>query len=382
MTGDTGDIGRRTGLLDAVLAVAIGAAVTVAACAASAPGALDLVLVATGSLALAGHRRAPRTVLAVTTLAMSGYVLHAHPGTWAAFPVLAAVHTAARSGHRLWGVAAGALFLGGYFTVLITASPAAEGVVERTLLLLGWFLCAGVTGLIDKNWQAYLRQTEQRALDAERNRDEAALRRAGEERLRIARELHDSLTHSISIVKLQAGVAVHLARKRGTEVEPALLAIQEASGEAMRELRATLEVLRTDVVEPGTGLDRIGELAERARSAGIELAVTVSGTERTLPRAVDHAAYRIVQEALTNVARHADRAPTAVRLAYGPSALTVHVDDQGPCGPGDTVTAGTGLTGMRERVTALGGTLEAAPRRAGGFSVHAELPLHCAESTG
>lgn len=361
MTGDTGETGRRTRLLDAVLAVAIGAAATCAAWAASAPGVLDLVLVTTGSLALAAHRRAPRAVLVVTTLAMSGYVFHAHPGTWAAFPVLAAVHAAARSGHRAWGVAAGALFLAGYSTVLITASPAPGSVVERTLLLFGWFLCAGVTGLIDKNWQAYLRQTEQRALDAERTRDEAALRRAGEERLRIARELHDSLTHSISIVKLQAGVAVHLARKRGTAVEPALLAIQEASGEAMRELRATLEVLRTDVVEPGTGLDRFGELADRARSAGIALAVTVTGDERPLPAVVDRAAYRIVQEALTNVARHADRAPTTVEFAYGRSALTVRVDDHGPCAPGDTVTAGTGLTGMRERVTALGGTLAAAP---------------------
>lgn len=222
MTGDTGEsgaTGRRGRLLDAVLAVAIGVAVSAAAWVASAPGVLDLVLVATGSLVLAAHRRAPRTVLAVTTLALSGYVLHAHPGTWAAFPVLVAVHAAARSGHRAWGVTAGALFLVCYFTVMITAAPAAESVVERTLLLLGWFLCAGVTGLIDKNWQAYLRQTEQRALDAERTRDETALRRAGEERLRIARELHDSLTHSISIVKLQAGVAVHLARKRGTEVE-------------------------------------------------------------------------------------------------------------------------------------------------------------------
>ncbi|MFF3171924.1 sensor histidine kinase [Streptomyces sp. NPDC057900] len=381
MNGETGESGRRALLLDAALAVAIGAAVIGAASVASAPGALDLLLVATGALALAGHRRAPRTVLVVTTLAMSGYVLHAHPGSWAAFPVLAAVHAAARSGHRLWGVAAGALFLTGYFTVLMAATTAAENTVERTLLLLGWFLCAGVTGLIDKNWQAYLRQTEQRALDAERGRDEIALRRAGEERLRIARELHDSLTHSISIVKLQAGVAVHLARKRGAEVEPALLAIQEASGEAMRELRATLEVLRTDVVEPGTGLDRIGELAERARSAGIALAVTVSGDERPLPLAVDRAAYRIVQEALTNVARHAGRARTTVELGYGERVLTVRVEDHGPCVPGDEVTAGTGLTGMRERVTALGGTLDAAPRRSGGFSVRAELPLRTAEST-
>ncbi|MFF2436951.1 sensor histidine kinase [Streptomyces sp. NPDC058107] len=372
-----GDIDRRIRLLNAALAVAIGAAVLAAACAASRPDALDLLLVAVGTLALAGHRWAPRAVLAVTTVAMLAYVVHAHPGSWAAFPVLAAVHTAARGGRRAWGVAAGTLFLAGYFTVLIVAAPGAQDTdtVERTLLLLGWFLCAGVTGLIDKNWQAYLRQTEQRALDAERNREETALRRAGEERLRIARELHDSLTHSISIVKLQAGVAVHLARKRGSEVEPALLAIQEASGEAMRELRATLEVLRTDVVEPGTGLDRIDELAERARTAGIELSVTVTGVERALPSDVDRAAYRIVQEALTNVARHADRARTTIELVYSERVLTVRVDDQGPGAPGDAVTAGTGLTGMGERVRALGGTLAAAPRPGGGFSVRAELPL-------
>ncbi|MFE7794656.1 sensor histidine kinase [Streptomyces sp. NPDC057460] len=369
---------RRIRLLDAALAVAIGAAVLAAACAASRPDALDLLLVAVGTLALAGHRWAPRAVLAVTTVSMLGYVVHAHPGGWAAFPVLAAVHTAARGGRRAWGVAAGTFFLAGYFTVLIVAAPGAQDTVERTLLL-GWFLCAGVTGLIDKNWQAYLRQTEQRALDAERNREETALRRAGEERLRIARELHDSLTHSISIVKLQAGVAVHLARKRGSEVEPALLAIQEASGEAMRELRATLEVLRTDVVEPGTGLDRIDELVGRARAAGIDLSVTVTGVERPLPADVDRAAYRIVQEALTNVARHADRARTAIELVYGEHVLTVRVDDQGPGAPGDAVIAGTGLTGMGERVRALGGTLAAAPRP--GFSVRVELPLQTSGTT-
>ncbi|MFC9245518.1 sensor histidine kinase [Streptomyces sp. NPDC057136] len=377
-----GDIGRRTQLLDAVLAAAIGTAVALAAVAASTPGVLDLLLVAAGSLALAVHRRAPRTVLAVTTLCMFAYVVHAHPGTWAAFPVLAAVHAAARNGHRGQAVAAGGVFLIGYVLVLLATAPDTRDTVERSLLLLGWFLCAGVTGLIDKNWQAYLRQTEQRALDAERTRDETALRRAGEERLRIARELHDSLTHSISIVKLQAGVAVHLARKRGAEVEPALLAIQEASGEAMRELRATLEVLRTDVAEPGSGLDRIGELAERARAAGIALAVTADGDARPLPADVDRAAYRIVQEALTNVARHADRAGTTVRLSYTDSSLVVSVDDQGPCLPGDTVTPGTGLTGMRERVTALGGTLVVAPRAHGGFSVRAELPLTGAEPAG
>ncbi|MFE5245062.1 MULTISPECIES: sensor histidine kinase [unclassified Streptomyces] len=369
-----GDIGRRT-LLDTAGAAAIGAAVVTAACLASSPGALDLLLAAAGSLALAAHRRAPRTVLAVTTLCMFAYAVHSHPGSWVTLPVVVAVHAAARGGYRAQGAAVGALFLAGYTVVLLLAGPDVRETAERVLLLLGWFLCAGVTGLIDKNWQAYLRQTEQRALDAERTREETALRRAGEERLRIARELHDSLTHSISIVKLQAGVAVHLARKRGTEVEPALLAIQEASGEAMRELRSTLEVLRTDVMDPCTGLDRIDELADRARAAGIALAVAVVGDQRPLPASVGGAAYRIVQEALTNVARHADRAGTAVRLTYTDTALTVAVEDEGPCLPGDRIVPGTGLTGMRERVTALGGTLETVPRARGGFSVRAELPL-------
>ncbi|MFD6590913.1 sensor histidine kinase [Streptomyces anulatus] len=374
-----GDSARRAYLLDGALAAAITAAVAAAAWAASSPSALDLLLLVTGSLALAAHRRAPRAVLAVTTLCLFGYVVHAQPGSWAAFPVVVAVHAAARSGHRAYGIGAGAAFLAGYVGVLLVSGPSAGETVERALLLLGWFLCAGVTGLIDKNWQAYLHQTEQRALDAERTREETALRRAGEERLRIARELHDSLTHSISIVKLQAGVAVHLAHKRGAAVDPALLAIQEAGGEAMRELRATLEVLRTDGPEepmsPGAGLARIGELTERARAAGIALSVRTDGDARTLPEDVDRTAYRIVQEALTNVARHAGRARTAVRIGYTERILTVAVLDEGPCAPGSAITPGTGLTGMRERVAALGGTLVAAPRPDGGFAVRAELPL-------
>ncbi|WP_405186944.1 histidine kinase [Streptomyces anulatus] len=374
-----GDSARRAYLLDGALAAAITAAVAAAAWAASSPGALDLLLLVTGSLALAGHRRAPRAVLAVTTLCLFGYVVLDQPGSWAAFPVVVAVHAAARSGHRAYGIGAGAAFLAGYAGVLFVSGPGAGETVERALLLLGWFLCAGVTGLIDKNWQAYLHQTEQRASDAERTREETALRRAGEERLRIARELHDSLTHSISIVKLQAGVAVHLAHKRGVAVDPALLAIQEAGGEAMRELRATLEVLRTDGPEeplsPGAGLARIGELTERARAAGIALSVRTDGDARTLPEDVDRTAYRIVQEALTNVARHAGRARTVVRIGYTERILTVAVLDEGPCAPGSAITPGTGLTGMRERVAALGGTLVAAPRPDGGFGVHAELPL-------
>ena len=126
-----------------------------------------------------------------------------------------------------------------------------------------------------------------------------------EERLRIARELHDSLTHSISVICVQSGVAVHLARKRGEEVSPALLAIQEASADAARELRTTLSVLRSDEDGDSSGLGQLDKLAARARAAGLPVTVTVSGAERALPPEVDQAAYRIVQEALTNVSRHA-----------------------------------------------------------------------------
>ncbi|MGW0824762.1 sensor histidine kinase [Streptomyces sp. NPDC002845] len=357
----------RRWLADVTLAVVVGAVVVVAAAFDDGTTALDHALIAVGSLVLAGHRRAPRGVLVVSTAAMTAYVLHAHPGPVSALPVLGAVHTAARVGHRGVAAVASAVFLAGY----LATGPGAQETAERAALLVGWFLCAVVTGLADRNWQAYLRQTEQRALEAERTREEAALRRAGEERLRIARELHDSLTHSISIVKLQAGVAVHLARKRGEEVPPALLAIQEASGEAMRELRATLEVLRTD--EP-TGTPAL--LVERARAAGLTVDLTVTGDERPLTAAVDRAAYRIVQEGLTNAARHAGPAKVSVQLDYGAEKLAIRVDDDGCADPARPPAPGTGLTGMRERVTALGGSLDAGPRADGGFSVRAELPSH------
>ena len=235
-------------------------------------------------------------------------------------------------------------------------------------------------------WQLHLREVEQRAEEAERTRDEAAHRRAMEERLRIARELHDSLTHSISVVQVQAGVAVHLARKRGEDVSPALLAIQEAGADAARELRATLGVLRTEEDGDGSGLGQLESLVARAQAAGLPVTVSVTGTRRTLPADVDQAAYRIVQEALTNVSRHAGHAHARVHLHYTPDALAIQVDNDGNgtvtstgTGTGSSTGSrppgpGLGLVGMRERVSALGGRLHAGPQDDGGFRVRAELP--------
>jgi signal transduction histidine kinase len=231
-------------------------------------------------------------------------------------------------------------------------------------------------------WQLHLREVEQRAEEAERTRDEAARRRAMEERLRIARELHDSLTHSISVIQVQAGVAVHLARKRGEDVPPALLAIQEAGADAGRELRETLGVLRSEEDADGSGLSQLDSLVARARAAGLPVTVTVTGAQRPLPPEADQAAYRIVQEALTNVSRHAGAASASVHLHYTPDTLSIRVDDDGKgqvtsTGTGNGTRAsgpGLGLVGMRERVSALGGQLQAGPRDSGGFRVRAELP--------
>ena len=254
---------------------------------------------------------------------------------------------------------------------------------RRRFYAAGWLISAGVMVVTSRIWQLHIREVEQRADEAERTKDEAARRRAMEERLRIARELHDSLTHSISVIQVQAGVAVHLARKRGEDVPPALLAIQEAGADAGRELRATLGVLRSEEDGDGSGLSQLDSLVARARAAGLPVTVTVTGVQRPLPAEADQAAYRIVQEALTNVSRHAGAASASVHLHYAPGTLSIQVDDDGKgqvtsAGTGNGTRAsgpGLGLVGMRERVSALGGQLQAWPRDGGGFRVRAELPV-------
>jgi signal transduction histidine kinase len=340
--------------------------------------AIDVALVLVTVAALAVCRRYPVVALSVTTAAMLAFHLRVHAGVAAAFAVFGTVYVVAWRGHRWAAALASLVFLGGFLARDISVAPAdwpGPQMVERTSLLLGWFVAANVAGLVAGQRRAYLEQVEQRAIEAERTREEMALRRAGEERLRIARDLHDSLTHSISVINVQAGVAVHLARKHGEEPAAALLAIQEASGAAMRELRTTLGVLRSPSDEDCVGLARVGELAERTRAAGVPVHVTVSGQPRDVPVEVDQAGYRVVQEALTNVARHAGPAAAQIHVEYAPAQLTVSVTDDGQASPVRPVTPGVGLRGMRERVTGLGGTLHAAPHDGGGFAVQATFPL-------
>ncbi len=244
----------------------------------------------------------------------------------------------------------------------------------RRLNATGWLVSVGISAGVVRMWQLHLHEVEERAEEAERTREEAARRRAAEERVRIARELHDSLTHTISVITVQAGVAVHLAQKRGEEVPPALLAIQEASAEASSELRATLGMLRADD-DLQVGLDRLPTLVDRSRAAGVPTTLSINGQPRAVSKALGTAAYRIVQEALNNIGRHAGDASALVTLEYGTTELTVQIDDDGVGPAREHDVRGFGLIGMRERVGELGGTVRAEARSGGGFTVRAELPL-------
>ncbi|NMO33206.1 sensor histidine kinase [Streptomyces sp. GMY01] len=207
-------------------------------------------------------------------------------------------------------------------------------------------------------------------------RAQAARRRADEERLRIARELHDVLAHSISVINVQAGAGLALLDSDPEQARTALTAIRAASKEALGEVRQVLDTLRApgDAPRaPAPGLGRLPELVDQAAAAG--LAVEVDGAPPPLPPGTDLAAFRIVQEALTNVVRHSGSRHARVRLDHGGGALRLWIDDDGPATGTDAGGSGNGLAGMRERAAALGGVIEAGARPDGGWRVLAVLPL-------
>ncbi|GCB47401.1 histidine kinase [Streptomyces sp. NL15-2K] len=369
----TGLSGVPAGVRDWAIAVGVAAALLLTGLSGQHSATnLDLLgyaLLVAGGLALAARRRAPVPVLAVTGLCAVGY--QAAGFDVAAVAYLFAVYAAVRAGHRTLTIAVSVTVLAALpLAALVSGShDTSEAFAQaRGALELAWLIAAGAAG-------EALRQAERRADEAERTREETARRRADEERLHIARELHDSLTHQISIIKVQAEVAVHVARKRGEQVPEALLAIQQAGREATRELRATLEALRDDDTAPPRGLDDVPELVERARTIGLDATLTIEGQRHDVPAAVDRTVYRIVQESLTNIARHADAATASVRIDCRPDALAIRVDDDGKATPDTAPVPGVGLLGMRERITALGGRLRAEPRGGGGFTVQAELPV-------
>ncbi|GAB2932789.1 sensor histidine kinase [Streptomyces mayteni] len=369
--GESGVLAR---LWDWGIAVGVAAVLLVTALSGQRSATnLDLfgyALLTAGGLALAARRRAPLATLALTGGCAVGYQATGFDVPAVAY--LFAVYAAVRAGHRTLTAVASVLVLA--LLPLAVLASGLHGTGEafaraRGALEIAWLIAAGAAG-------EALRQAERRADEAERTREETARRRADEERLHIARELHDSLTHQISVVTVQADAAVHVARRRGEPVSEALLAIQEAGREASRELRATLEALRDDDTAPPCGLDDVPELVERANRAGIEATLTIEGRRQDVPAAVGRTVYRIVQESLTNIARHAAARTASVLIDCRPDAVSIRVDDDGRGSPTTAPTPGVGLLGMRERVAALGGRLRAEPRGEGGFTVQAELPLN------
>jgi len=339
--------------------------------------ALAVVLLVGSGLALVARRRHPVAVLAVTGGATLLYHTLDYPNGPFVLALAIAIFGAVRDGHRAAAWIGAAVGYVGYFVLdrLIGHHEAPQ--LGPALGVAAWLLVVLVVADL-------VRIQRERIADAARNRAEEQRRRESEERLRIAQELHDVLAHNISLINVQAGVALHLIDERPEQARIALAAIKDASKDALGELRSVLGVLRAPDDEapraPAPSLSRLDGLVAQAAAAGIEVELAVDGTPRPLPAPVDLAAFRIVQEALTNVTRHAGSSRSAfVHVHYDADDVTVQIDNDGsglsPRASDPSVGTGSGIRGMRERAASLGGHLEAGPRVDGGFRVLATLPV-------
>jgi signal transduction histidine kinase len=373
---------------------------------------LGVSLLAVACAVLAVRRRYPAATLLIASSAVSAYFAFGFSWGTAFFPLIVAVSGAVLAGYRLlaWITCAISYLVivwGGY----VGPGHKPAGVVSG-LTTAAWPLVVLIGAEV-------VRAGRERAASAARGRAELERRRASEERLRIAQELHDVLAHNISLISVQAGVALHLMDERPDEAaeraRTALTAIRYASKEALGELRSVLGLLRTSSGEepplsPAPGMAQLGDLTLRATAAGLSVRTDITGGERPLPAGTDLAAYRIVQEALTNVIRHAGATHVTVRVSYGDASLGIDVEDDGAAasapaggelgaggklpaagnpaarakaddgaarrtGPGDRTGGGNGIAGMRERARLLGGELSARPLPGRGFLVRARLPL-------
>ena len=352
------------------------------------PDLLSLLLMTLGAAALVFRRRAPMAVLALTGSLSVIESLTGDPRTPVAMSAVIALYTVASTTDRPTTWRVGLLTM----TVLTGTAMAAGPLpwyAQENLGIFAWTGIGATAGDAVRSRRAFVQAIRERAERAERTREEEARRRVAEERLRIARDLHDVVAHHIALVNVQAGVAAHVMDKRPDQAKEALAHVREASRSALNELRATVGLLRQSgdpeaPTEPAPGLDRLDELTGTIRSAGLQVEVARADQGTTLSAAVDQAAYRIIQEALTNVQKHAGpqaKAEVSV-VRVGPNIEITVLDD----GSGENETqhsgGGHGLLGMRERVSALRGTLTTGPRYGGGFRVHAILPLKNRTPTG
>ncbi|WP_018546365.1 sensor histidine kinase [Streptomyces sp. LaPpAH-108] len=345
-----------------------------------APDVAGRVLLVAASVALLWRRRHPVAVAFTTSVVTLAYLAAGYPYGPVFLTVAVGCFGAVVAGHRRAAWAALGLLWAGHLLIALwlyrylppagdSGASAGQEIVAAT-----W-----VAAVVAVSELARVRREQWARERADRAR--AAQRRADEERLRIARELHDVLAHSISVINVQASMGLALLDKDPEQARTALTTIRAASKEALGEVRQVLDTLRAPGAAPrapAPGLDRLPELVEQAAAAG--LTVDVQGEPPSLPPGADLAAFRILQEALTNVVRHSGSRHARVRFAQGADQLRLTVDDDGPATGADAGGTGNGLAGMRERAAALGGTIEAGPRADGGFRVLAVLPARTREA--
>ncbi len=329
-----------------------------------------VVLLLVGSLSLYWLRQRPVLVLWATVIPTLTYMLMQYPYGPVIFSFAIAAFTVLRMGHRLAGwIGILALYVGHVLGRL--ALGINEDGVYQVLLVGAFFIVMGFVAEL-------FRGHRDRVMAANKTKREAELRRAGEERLRIAQELHDVVAHHISLINVQASTALHLVDRQPEQAGPALAAIKDASKEALVELRSIVGILRQSDEsaprQPVAGLDRLDHLISRTSMAGLEVHAVIHGEPRPLPTGLDRAAFRIIQESLTNVVRHAKATAATVRIQYGEEALVLQVDDDGAAVSG-APTEGNGIIGMRERATAQGGTLTATRTPTNSLRITATLPF-------
>jgi len=340
----------------------------------SAGGYLALAI---GGAALVARRRFPVAVLAITLV--TALWAGSAGATMTYLALIVAFFTAVLARKRAAAVAS--LVIG----YLVSCWPPwLIGASGHTSAGFALGLAAGLFAMLAV--AELIRNRMQRSAELARRREEQLLRRAGEERMRIARDLHDVLAHNIAVINVQANTALHLMDRQPERARTALSTINDVSKQALVELRSVLGVLREAGEDapraPAPGLARLTDLVANAAAAGLGVTIETSGEPVPLPAEADLAAYRIIQEALTNSARHSGGSRAVVRLAYADGRLDVEVTDDGTARPdgraggaGSAAGPGNGITGMTERAAALGGTLRAAARPGGGFVVLARLPF-------
>lgn len=331
------------------------------------------------------RRRHPVLASTLVMVLMFGVLETSHLYQTIAFPAIVCGYTLAdRLGRRV-AVPAGLLTSAVVLVILAVYSPHSLTSWD-TVKNLGFVALPLALGVAAHDRRAATAALVERAESAERSREEEALRRVGEERLRIARDVHDVVAHAMVAINVQAGVGAHLLDRDPEQARTTLRDIKKLSGDALGDLRSMLGLLRQDddtdpPVLPTQGLAEIDDLREGLGSAGVDLQVTIDPAADSLPAPIGAAGYRIVQEALTNVMRHAGPTSARVRVTRdgdGPlGVVVIEVEDDGGTAPSplDRSGSGNGVRGMRERAAAVGGSLEAGPRDGGGWRVSASLPV-------